>query len=251
MPVRGENRRRGTGHVPPRGPVPPTMPSSLLEIRFKGTSVARWIQELTDRWNARVRLHVCRPIERRRNRILRLFEVSAPAGTVEEVREFLLAQVGSENAAVTRVAPNRLMVWTSTAIPRLCAAVFDAGAVCTVCPYLPPVSPEDGESWGILLPHAADAQLPLGAMTRPGRPTPAVVRIGPYRGAGALTARQEQAVDEALRLGYFDHPRRAELKDVARALGVSRSTAMEVLRRAMMKLAQQRHLAPVAVTGLT
>ena len=233
----------------PGAPAPPTQ-AALIEIRFKGTSVARWIQELNSRWNASVRLHVCRPLGTGKHRILRLFEVDAPPEEMGAVWEYLLRQVGAENAAVTRIAPNRLMVWTSAPIPRLCAAVFEADAVCTACPYLPPTSRSDPESWGILLPHASNAQLPLDAMTRPGRPPPAVLRIGRYEADETLTPRQERALDEALRLGYFSHPRRAELKDVARALGVSRSTAMEILRRAMMKLAAQRSPARVATSGL-
>lgn len=231
-------------------PAPPD-PNALVEIRFKGTSVARWIQELSTRWNATVRLHVCRPLGGGKDRILRLFEVDAPPAEMGEVWEYLLAQVGAENSAVTRIAPNRLMVWTSAPIPRLCAAVFEADAVCTACPYLPPTAAGGGESWGILLPHAANAQVPLDAMTRPGRPPPTVLRVGRYEADETLTPRQERALTEALRLGYFAHPRRAELKDVAKALGVSRSTAMEILRRAMMKLAMQRYPVRVATTGLT
>ena len=213
--------------------------------------MARWIQELQARWNASVRLHVCRPLDTGRERILRLFEVDSPPAHLGEVWEYLLGQVGPENAAVTRIAPNRLMVWTSAPIPRLCSAVFEAGAVCTSCPYLPPSPHADAEGWGLLIPHAADAQIPLDAMTRPGRPPPKVLRIGRYQSTGALTPRQERAIDEALRLGFFAHPRRAGLGEVASALGVSRSTAMEILRRAMFKLAQQRKSAAVATTGLT
>ncbi|HLY77691.1 MAG TPA: helix-turn-helix domain-containing protein, partial [Thermoplasmata archaeon] len=64
--------------------------------------------------------------------------------------------------------------------------------------------------------------------------------IGSYRGSQDLTARQEQAVGTAFMLGYFDYPRRAQLKDVAKSLGVSRTTAMENLRRGMRKLASRR-----------
>ena len=224
---------------------------TLLEIRFKGTHVARWIEELQSRWNSTVRLHVCRPTGSGAERVLRLFEVDAPPSQMGEVSSFLLDQVGAENAAVTRIAPNRLMVWTSAPTPRLCAAIFASDAVCTSCPYLPPTASSDGKSWGILVPKAADAELPIAAMTRPGRPAPQVLRVGRYQSNGALTPRQERALDEALRLGYFAHPRRAELKDVARALGVSRSTAMELLRRGMGKLARQRKSATVATAGLT
>jgi predicted DNA binding protein len=42
-------------------------------------------------------------------------------------------------------------------------------------------------------------------------------------------------------LGYYDYPRRAQLRDVAKSLGISRVSAMENLRRGMRKLASQRH----------
>ncbi|MFI5413737.1 MAG: helix-turn-helix domain-containing protein, partial [Candidatus Lutacidiplasmatales archaeon] len=48
-----------------------------------------------------------------------------------------------------------------------------------------------------------------------------------------------------------DYPRRAQLKDVARSLGVSRATAMESLRRGIRKLASQRQSEVGAVRSPT
>lgn len=64
-----------------------------------------------------------------------------------------------------------------------------------------------------------------------------VERIGEYdhrrRGlAGALTDRQREAVDVAVRAGYYAVPRRASLGDVAEELDVAESTASTLLRRA-------------------
>jgi predicted DNA binding protein len=47
-----------------------------------------------------------------------------------------------------------------------------------------------------------------------------------------LTARQEQVLRIALEAGYYDFPRRINLKDLANKLGVSPSSLSEVLRRA-------------------
>ena len=75
-----------------------------------------------------------------------------------------------------------------------------------------------------------------------------VTRVGRYRGPRELTPRQERAVDVAYRIGYLGHPRRASLKDLARVLGVNRSTALEIVRRGLLKLAAQhyRQTVPVA-----
>ncbi len=54
--------------------------------------------------------------------------------------------------------------------------------------------------------------------------------------SSGLTERQEQVLYLAYRLGYFDYPRRASLKDLGRILGIKESTLSEILRRAMKNL---------------
>ena len=47
-----------------------------------------------------------------------------------------------------------------------------------------------------------------------------------------LTARQERVLKSALELGYFDYPKRISTEDLSKTLGISPSTASEILRRA-------------------
>lgn len=54
--------------------------------------------------------------------------------------------------------------------------------------------------------------------------------------AATLTARQREAVEAALSLGYYDIPREASYEDVAEAMGCAPSTAAEHLRKAEGKL---------------
>ncbi len=51
-----------------------------------------------------------------------------------------------------------------------------------------------------------------------------------------LTAPQWRALWTASRLGYFDHPRRASVRDVAQELGCSSATAHGHLRKAVAKV---------------
>ncbi|MBI4362608.1 MAG: helix-turn-helix domain-containing protein [Euryarchaeota archaeon] len=51
-----------------------------------------------------------------------------------------------------------------------------------------------------------------------------------------LTSHQERVVLYALRRGYYDVPRRADLKDLSRTLGLSRSGLSELLRRGERRL---------------
>lgn len=54
--------------------------------------------------------------------------------------------------------------------------------------------------------------------------------------AATLTARQREAVEAALALGYYDIPRKANYEDVAEAMDCAPSTAAEHLRKAERKL---------------
>lgn len=61
-------------------------------------------------------------------------------------------------------------------------------------------------------------------------------------GDDPLTDRQREVLRTAAQLGYLDVPRAATLEEVAEAVGVDKSTASGVLRRAQAELAQ-RYLA--------
>lgn len=53
-----------------------------------------------------------------------------------------------------------------------------------------------------------------------------------------LTARQREAIEAALQLGYYDVPHEASYEDVAETMGCAPSTAAEHLRKAEGKLVQ-------------
>ncbi len=53
--------------------------------------------------------------------------------------------------------------------------------------------------------------------------------ITAYAGRSLLTTRQQEFLDTAIRLGYYDYPRRINLTGLATALRVSKSTLSEAL----------------------
>lgn len=53
---------------------------------------------------------------------------------------------------------------------------------------------------------------------------------------GHLTNRQREALNTALRMGYFDYPRQANASEVAASMEINRSTLVEHLSRAQAKL---------------
>jgi len=202
------------------------------------------MQDLGTRWGAGVRLHVCRQIEGSPRQLLQLLEINAAPGTLPEITAFLQQRPTPEEVSLTQLGPHRLLVRLVGPLPPVCHSVFEMGAICMSCPFLPPAEGSAGEppegEWRVLVRRVRDAHPLLASFTPPGNSPASLVRIGSYRASLDLTARQEMAVGTALALGYYDYPRRAQLKDVAKSLGVSRATAMENLRRGVRKLASQR-----------
>jgi hypothetical protein len=215
-------------------------PSSLVELKVRAPPPSHWLQDLGSRWGAAVQVHICRPLGKDPGHLLRLLEIVAAPDRIPAILQFLGENGGDENLAVTRLAPHRLLVRLVSPTPPLCTTVFEMGAICTSCPFLPDAAAADPEkgafTWGLLSPSASGMLPLLESFRAPGSPPPQLVKIGEYQSVRPLTARQEAALDVAVRLGYFETPRRSGLAEVAKALGVSRATAMEVLRRALQKL---------------
>jgi len=202
------------------------------------------MQDLGTRWGAGVRLHVCRQTEGTPRRLLQLLEINATPATLPEIKTFLQQRPSPEEVSLTQLGPHRLLVRLVGPLPPVCHSVFEMGAICMSCPFLLPAEGASGDvpegEWRVLVHRLRDAHPLLASFTTPGNSPASPVRIGSYRGSLDLTARQELAVGTAFALGYYDFPRRAQLKDVAKSLGVSRATAMENLRRGIRKLASQR-----------
>ena len=56
------------------------------------------------------------------------------------------------------------------------------------------------------------------------------------RGRGALTSRQDQVLSLAYKLGYFEFPKKINLSQLAKKLGVAKSTLSEILRTGEEKI---------------
>jgi hypothetical protein len=235
--------RASRGSTAARAP-PLASAAALVELRLKGPRIPHWLNDLGTRYGGIVRVHVCRATEERPRRLIRLLEVTAPADKLEAISAHLRERAGPGNVAETRLGPQRLIARLTTPLPAICQSVFDLGAICTSCPFLPDGGEEESDrEWSLLVARAADATPVLRSLSGEGSPS-RLIRLGKLRGPPDLTPRQELAIHLAARMGYFEMPRRADLKGVAAALGVSRPTAMEILRRAVAKLAERHGTAP-------
>lgn len=212
----------------------------MVEVVLSGVDPDDWVTTTFRSEGVAFRLLACRPTDRGRRRLLRLFEVRTDGEGIGEVVRRLRTRIAARDIAAADLGPGRALLRVAVPMPASCAAAFDLGDFCISCPFLS-VDDESGPTtWSVLVPRIGDARRLLKASSRTGAPRPLLVRAGGYRKRWGLTGRQERALRLAFQLGYFDYPRRTSLSGLAARLGVGRSTALELLRKATTKIAAQR-----------
>lgn len=212
----------------------------MVEVVLGGLDGDDWVTEALRSEGMSFRLLVCRPSDRGRRRLLRLFEVRTNGEGMAPVVRRLRDRLSFRDVGISNLSPDRALLRVASPMPAICAAAFDLGDFCISCPFLRADGGREATSWNVLVPEIADARRLLSASTSGGTAHASLVRAGAYRRRWGLTARQENAVRTAFRLGYFDYPRRTSLASVAAELGVGRSTTLELLRRATAKIAGER-----------
>ncbi|HLY76417.1 MAG TPA: hypothetical protein VKT21_00860, partial [Thermoplasmata archaeon] len=145
---------------------------ALVELRIRGGPVPHWVQDLGTRWGAGVRLHVCRHTEGSPRRLLQLLEINATPTTLPAITAFLRQRASPEEVSLTQLGPHRLLVRLVGPLPALCHSVFEMGAICMSCPFLPSTDAPEGESkegeWRVLVHRVRDALPLLASFSNPG-----------------------------------------------------------------------------------
>lgn len=92
-----------------------------------------------------------------------------------------------------------------------------------------------GLEWRLLAPRRAAVEALVTALR--GRKIPVeLAAIKNVKGSGSLTDRQARVVSLAYELGYFEFPKKINLTDLAKKLGVSKAALSETLRTGEEKI---------------
>ena len=68
--------------------------------------------------------------------------------------------------------------------------------------------------------------------------SPQILEVGKYQPKGFLTEKQERVLWFALRMGYFEYPRKINSIELSKKLGIAPSTLSEIVRRGMRRLVE-------------
>ena len=92
-----------------------------------------------------------------------------------------------------------------------------------------------GLEWRLLAPKRSSVESVVSSLKGRGIAVE-LVAIKSVKGSGTLTDRQARVLSLAYELGYFEFPKKINLSDLARKLGVSKSSLSETLRTAEEKI---------------
>jgi hypothetical protein len=209
-------------------------------VELADASFPQWLQRINPDGNASVRIVVCRPLRKYPRRVLRILQFTPRVDRMDQLVLSFGKKCGPYELIAVRGVDNSLLVWMEGPTPPLCSSVFRSGGICLQCTRVSPENPSPLGRRLVLLPNAVAVR----ELIQPPSPRQSagqvVLRIAPFTASSLLSKRQRQALEVASRCGFFSTPRKGRLADVASALGVSRTTAMILLRRGVERLALER-----------
>ena len=188
-----------------------------------------WITSLAPRHGLEIRVIDRKPIGG--NRMKDLFETQVSPESIPRLLADIRASPGVRRVEVVGTERGRLVGITYATNCAGCAALarsdcFIAGATCRRGATF---------EWNLIFRNRVALRRLISRLERTGSAVK-LLRLAPVKDAIPLTARQEEILAAALELGYFDYPKRIRLGELAKQMGVSKSTASEVLRKAQTKV---------------
>jgi hypothetical protein len=209
----------------------------LVEVALDAAPAQHWIHEVTSRWPIRVRLEVCRPTGTDQSQLLQAVELIGSPGDLGAAERFLRHAPEIQALTVLPSSPTRRYVRTVTPLPESCQRIFEVGAICARCRFASNGASSPRDRWTLVVPRTrsalrAVARAEDGRSGQMGR----IRKIRKFVPPRTLTPRQATALEVAYRLGFYAFPRRSNLREVSRILGVTRATTSELLRRAERKM---------------
>lgn len=204
-------------------------------------STSHWIRSVTEEWNLRVRIDVCRPTGPESKDLLQVVELIGDPGDLGAAERHLRHRTDIKSLSILSPSSTRRFVRAVTSLPEPCRKIFEGGAICGTCRFSTTGRNAGKERWTLVVPRTSEALRTVSRAQSASRGSPArILRMRRFVPARTLTPRQATALETAYRLGFYAFPRRTNLQEISRILGVSRSTTAELLRRAEGKVLSQQ-----------
>ncbi|MCL4331138.1 MAG: helix-turn-helix domain-containing protein [Candidatus Thermoplasmatota archaeon] len=200
----------------------------MIEAEIRFVRPVEWISELAENNSSTVRI---RDVRNGRGGVMDLVDIFLPDGHGSLPTKGLPVGLQNGSDRVKIIDQNRITAIIDAHNCPVCSAIvrFDIFLIDARS------HPSGDVSMVFLSPDEQTLSEFLGCLKGDGM-SYIIVRKSDIDIKPQITARQEFILKTALELGYFDYPKRIDLKGLSERLGISYTTISEILRRAERKI---------------
>jgi len=169
-----------------------------------------------------------------------LFELSGEAQGIRAAIAAIRQTVGVRQAVEGDGFGDTVPLLVVLDRPAICRASNESAIICLECPLDSEVQPA---SWRFIARRASDLRQVLTSLEREGVHT-RIENVAPLEPRPTLTGRQKEIMVTAVSQGYFEFPRRMNLTELSKLVGVKPSTLSEILRGAERRIMENAFATP-------
>jgi predicted DNA binding protein len=205
----------------------------MREIVLQLKAPQTWLSEVTSKHPTTIRILDCKPSETK-DGVRQLVEVSADQDQLDKIVNEVKASPLVKEAYVVQTKRGRMLgsLLTESAF---CSTIMRTEAFCRSCLFHSKANPDGTVEWTLAF-NKREALTELLDRMKKEQVDVKILKLSSVADVENLTSHQRTLVETALEEGFFDYPRRITLRELSKKMGISASTASEVLRRAERKI---------------
>lgn len=205
----------------------------MREIVLQLKAPQTWLSEITSKHPTTIRILDCKPSESK-DGVRQLVEVSADQDKLDRIVNEIKDSPLVKDAYVVQTKRGRMLgsLLTESAF---CGTVMRTEAFCRSCFFHSKANSDGTVEWTLAFNKREALTELLDRMKRE-QVDVKILKLSSVADVENLTSHQRTLVETALEEGFFDYPRRITLRELSKKMGISASTASEVLRRAERKI---------------
>ena len=205
----------------------------MREIVLQLKAPQTWVSEITSHHPTTIRILDCKPSETK-DGVRQLVEITSDQNQLDKIVNEVKASPLVKEAYVVQTRRGRMLgsLLTESAF---CSTIMQTEAFCRSCLFHSKANPDGTVEWTLAF-NKREALTELLDRMKKEQVDVKILKLSSVADVENLTSHQRSLVEMALEEGFFDYPRRITLRELSKKMGISASTASEVLRRAERKI---------------
>ena len=203
----------------------------MREIILKLKAMPNWVSDISAS-PATVRILDCKP--GREGTSQQLVELNTPDEQLEGIVERIKRNPMVLDVYMAKTRACKALGRVLSKQTRACSSVMESNLFCRSCLFTSRPGSDGTVEWTLAFPDGNSLTQFLNRLENE-RIKIEIRKLSRVVEQRSLTPRQHQIILRALDKGYFDYPRKMDLSALAKEMNVTKSTLVEILRRAEKK----------------